>query len=346
MATPHCQLERKDSAGQHYLVWKGPVTTADSDLFNYHNRETVHQLVLTKYPKMKLNAELYSISVEEETENFEISNENEDWALKSLLHAIPKMKNSLEMIHTLKRFNVKKGGAYLPSSSDGEDDSDQEEGRAKRRRMDEDSGYLTTEQLLMLIPLMQDLARCYTALYRHTPVFRNDTVKAFLVALLKYSLFDLLHCTEQLMSTNTNAKSQRLGLTTVAVHDSATTRARITVKGVPDVGVFVTVGNQEQKVLFCEGKSADDERNQVIGEGQLVLAMLCAFVEAGGAYKVYGVLLSPSCVDVFCVSKEVSKGVVITKLYSCNTSENTHSILDYSFLITYVRMSVLSVLNP
>ena len=48
---------------------------------------------------------------------------------------------------------------------------------------------------------------------------------------------------------------------------------------------------------FLQGKSVDDENKHINGEGQLVLAMLCSFVQAGGAHNIYGVLLSPSHVS-------------------------------------------------
>ena len=42
---------------------------------------------------------------------------------------------------------------------------------------------------------------------------------------------------------------------------------------------------------FLQGKSVDESKH-VNGEGQLVLAMLCSFVQAVGAHDVYGILLS------------------------------------------------------
>ena len=55
--------------------------------------------------------------------------------------------------------------------------------------------------------------------------------------------------------------------------------------------------NQWIKILYCEGKSLDDEVKGVSGEGQLVLAMLCSFVCSGGVHDVYGLLLSPTKVS-------------------------------------------------
>jgi len=41
----------------------------------------------------------------------------------------------------------------------------------------------------------------------------------------------------------------------------------------------------------------DDIYKKITGEGQLVLTMLCSFVEAGGIHNVYGILLSPAQVS-------------------------------------------------
>jgi len=37
----------------------------------------------------------------------------------------------------------------------------------------------------------------------------------------------------------------------------------------------------------------DDVHKNVSGEGKLVLAMLCSFIEASGTHRVYGILFSP-----------------------------------------------------
>ena len=52
---------------------------------------------------------------------------------------------------------------------------------------------------------------------------------------------------------------------------------------------------------LSQGKSLDDEYKGVSGEGQLVLAMLCGFLEFGGAHNIYGILLSPSIVSLLIV---------------------------------------------
>jgi len=85
---------------------------------------------------------------------------------------------------------------------------------------------------------VQELGKCHRLLHSHDPIFGNDTVKHFLAALLKFCLFDHLDCVNVLISTSNCTSSQILGLSTIAVHESVTKRARINLKGVPDVVFF------------------------------------------------------------------------------------------------------------
>ena len=49
----------------------------------------------------------------------------------------------------------------------------------------------------------------------------------------------------------------------------------------------------KMKLNFEQGKSREDYNSGKKGEGQLILAMMTAFVRSGENYKIYGIVLNP-----------------------------------------------------
>ena len=250
-ATPPARLVREDSEGKNYLIWRGPVVKAEDDDFSDHNHQTALQLVMDNFPRMMLNCTLYTINSKSEEMDFPIHNDVA-WALGSILHGIVgdngyvRNVDNHEMLEILKEHNVKRSveGAAASSSDKESDSSDVEDhdhssrpDNKRRKVMDKDkNGYLNI-------------------------IFGNDTVKGLLKAFIEFCVFDKAASVDIIISTTNHPSSQMLGVQRYAIHESATTRARKKVKGVPDVGAFIISedGADKKVVLYCEGKSADDE---------------------------------------------------------------------------------------